>query len=62
MTILDQIRGLASQGISRAGVEATVGRSLTKDELQAYRKAATMRRLKRAQKERGNGKTRTRDA
>ena len=48
MTILDQIRGLASQGISRAGVEATVGRSLTKDELQAYRKAATMRRLKRA--------------
>ena len=48
MTILDQIRALALQGISRAGVEATVGHKLDETELAAYRKAATVRQLKRA--------------
>ena len=61
MTVLDQIRGLASQGISRAAVEATIGRPLTKDELQAYLKAQTVRRLRRA-KDAQEAKRRAREA
>lgn len=49
MTTLEQIRALALQGIGRAGVEATVGHKLDETELAAFHKAATVRRLKRAQ-------------
>lgn len=50
MTILEQIRALAGQGIGRYGVEATIGRKMTDDELMAFRKAETVRKLRIAQK------------
>ena len=50
MTDIEQIRALASQGIGRYGVEATIGRKMTPDELTAFHKAVTVRKLKIAQK------------
>ena len=50
MTDIEQIRALAGQGIGRYGVEATIGRKMTADELMAYRKADTVRKLRIAQK------------
>ena len=50
MTVLEQIRALAAQGIGRYGVEATIGRKMDADELQAFYKAETIRKLKIAQK------------
>lgn len=50
MTDLEQIRALASQGVGRLNTEATIGRRMTPDELLAFRKAATIRVLKVAQK------------
>ena len=50
MTILEQIRALAAQGIGRKAVEATIGRAMSADELDAWRKADTVRRLKIAAK------------
>lgn len=50
MTEIEQIRALASQGIGRYGVEATIGRKMTPDELTAFHKAVTVRKLKIAQK------------
>lgn len=50
MTDIEQIRALAAQGIGRYGVEATIGRKMTADELIAYRKADTVRKLRIAQK------------
>ena len=50
MTDLEQIRALAGQGIGRYGVEATIGRKLTADELTAFYKAVTIRKLKIAQR------------
>ena len=50
MTVLEQIRALAAQGIGRYGVEATIGRRMDADELQAFYKAETIRKLKIAQK------------
>lgn len=48
MTILEQINALALNGVPIRGVEATIGRKMTPDELMAYHKASTVRRLKRA--------------
>ena len=48
MTTLEQIKALALQGISRAGVEATIGHPLDETERAAFLKAQTARRLKRA--------------
>ena len=42
MTDIEQIRALAGQGIGRYGVEATIGRKMTPDELMAFRKAETV--------------------
>lgn len=50
MTELEQIRALAAQGIGRLNVEATLGRRLTPEEVAAYRRAATVRLLRIAQK------------
>ena len=50
MTDIEQIRALAAQGIGRYGVEATIGRKMTPDELMAFRKAETVRKLRIAQK------------
>lgn len=50
MTTLDQIRALAAQGIGRKATEATIGRVMSADELDAWRKADTVRRLKIAAK------------
>lgn len=50
MTTLEQIRALAAQGIGRKAVEATIGRAMSADELDAWRKADTVRRLKIAAK------------
>ena len=50
MTIIEQIRALAAQGVGRANAEATIGRKFTADELAAFRKAATVRQLKIAAK------------
>lgn len=50
MTDLEQICELADQGIGRFGVEATIGRRLEDDELIAFRKAETARKLRIAQK------------
>ena len=50
MTELEQIRALASQGVGRLNVEAMIGRHMTPDELMEFRKAATIRTLKIAQK------------
>lgn len=50
MTDIEQIRALAGQGIGRYGVEATIGRKMTPDELMAFRKAETVRKLRIAQK------------
>jgi len=52
MTEREQIQQLALAGISRVGVEATLGRGLTDEELQAYRKAEALRKLRKAQAER----------
>lgn len=49
MTVLEQIRALASQGVSRANVEAMIGRAMTPAEVAAWRRAQTVRRLKAAQ-------------
>ena len=49
MTTLEEIKAYALQGIPRAGVEATIGHKLDSTELAAFHKAATVRRLKRAQ-------------
>ena len=49
MTILEQIQALAMQGIPKSGVEATIGHALDKTEAATFHKAATVRRLKRAQ-------------
>lgn len=50
MTELEQIRALASQGVGRLNAEAMIGRHMTPDELMEFRKAATIRTLKIAQK------------
>ena len=50
MTTLEQIRALAAQGIGRKATEATIGRAMSADELDAWRKADTVRRLKIAAK------------
>ena len=50
MTDIEQIRALAGQGIGRYGVEATLGRKMEPDELTAFYKAVTVRKLKIAQK------------
>ena len=50
MTDIEQIKALAAQGIGKLNVEATIGRSLTAEELLAYRRAATIRQLRIAQK------------
>ena len=50
MTTLEQIRALAAQGIGRKAVEATIGRAMSDEELDAWRKADTVRRLKIAAK------------
>ena len=50
MTDIEQIRALAAQGIGLYGVEATIGRKMTSDELIAFRKAVTVRKLRIAQK------------
>ena len=50
MTDIEQIRALAGQGIGRYGVEATIGRKMSADELMAFRKAETVRKLRIAQK------------
>lgn len=50
MTIIEQIRAMAAQGIGRYGVEATIGHKFDETELQEFRKADTIRRLKIAQK------------
>ncbi|MBO7685776.1 MAG: hypothetical protein J6V72_05300 [Kiritimatiellae bacterium] len=50
MTTLEQIRALAAQGIGRKATEATIGRAMSDDELDAWRKADTVRRLKIAAK------------
>lgn len=50
MTTLEQIRTLAAQGIGRKATEATIGRAMSDDELDAWRKADTVRRLKIAAK------------
>lgn len=50
MTDLEQIRALAAQGIGLFGVEATIGRKMSHDELTAFRKAATVRKLRLAQR------------
>lgn len=50
MTDIEQIRALAGQGIGRYGVEATIGRKMEPDELTAFYKAVTVRKLRIAQK------------
>lgn len=50
MTDIEQIRALAGQGIGRYGVEATLGRKMEPDELTAFYKAVTVRKLRIAQK------------
>ena len=50
MTDIEQIRVLAGQGIGRYGVEATLGRKMEPDELTAFYKAVTVRKLRIAQK------------
>ena len=57
MTNLEQIRALAGQGIGRYGVEATIGRKMAPDELTAYYKAVTVRKLRIAQKKAQGPKT-----
>ena len=39
MKTLEQIRALAAQGIGRKATEATIGRAMSADELDAWRKA-----------------------
>lgn len=56
MTKLEQIQALALQGISRAGVEATIGHPLDAGELAQFRKAQTIRRLQRAARAQAPGK------
>ena len=48
MTQLDQIKALAAQGVSLKDAEAVVGRAFTPEETAAFRKTATLRRLRRA--------------
>lgn len=48
MATTAEIEFLASQGIGRAGVEATVGHKLDETELAAFHKAATLRKLKKS--------------
>ena len=57
MTDLEQIRALAGQGIGRYGVEATIGRKMSDEELMAFRKAETVRKLRIAQKKAKGPKT-----
>ena len=47
-TQLDQIKALAAQGVHLKDAEAVIGRVFTPDEVQAFRKTATLRRLKRS--------------
>ena len=48
MTALETIQALAMQGIGKAAIEATIGHPLDETEQQAFLKARTARRLKRA--------------
>jgi hypothetical protein len=48
MTVIEQIKALALQGVTRVNAEATVGRKFTDEELRAFRAAATVRQLKKA--------------
>ena len=45
---LDQIKALAAQGVSIRDAEAVIGRAFTPEEVQAFRKIATLRRLRRS--------------
>lgn len=47
-TQLDQIKALAAQGVRLKDAEAVIGRAFTPEEVTAFRKTATLRRLKRA--------------
>ena len=47
-TQLDQINALAAQGVGLKDAEAVIGRAFTPEEVQAFRKTATLRRLRRA--------------
>ena len=45
---LDQIKALAAQGVNLRDAEAVIGRAFTPEEVQSFRKIATLRRLRRS--------------
>lgn len=48
MTVIEQLKALAANGVGLKDAEAVVGRALTPEEIAAFRKTATARRLRRA--------------
>ena len=48
-TQLDTIKALAAQGVGLKDAEAVIGRAFTPEEVAAFRKTATLRRLRRSQ-------------
>ena len=62
MTTLERIQALAMQGIGKTGVEATIGHKLDQTELAAFHKAATVRRLKKAQEAQAAAKRKREEA